>query len=262
MGTTSPLARFESHSHWFTETSLEDSLHLGECLICSNLLFSERRAIHSFLWEGMMSPRLRSAFLEGGGFCARHFWMAKRIEDDGWRSGGVGVAILCENLARSAIENLASETHSNRPAALRWFRRKRSLSLPLPVQGCIFCRDSMARQESLVEILEFLKDKSAWSERLARSPLCMRHGLMALQIWTKPQSKSQLRAALEEYLKQLEADLEEFIRKHDWNHRDEPLGREKDSVLRAIEFLTGLATQFPFQRVAAEGGGENGSRRS
>jgi hypothetical protein len=36
-----------------------------ECLVCSNLTHSERRAIRSFLWEGMMSSEVREQFLEG-----------------------------------------------------------------------------------------------------------------------------------------------------------------------------------------------------
>jgi hypothetical protein len=257
---TSSQAEFESQSHWFTESSLSESLRFGECLICSNLIHSERHAIHSFLWEGMMSPHVRGAFLEGGGFCARHFWIAKRTEEDGWRSGGVGVAILCENLVDHAIRELPREAELTR-RTMGPFQFKRTVNVPPPGAGCIFCHDWMVREEALLEILEYLRHKPAWFEKLERSPLCVHHALMALQIWREPDDKLQLRCALEEHLRQLLADLKEFIRKHDWNHRDEPLGREKDAVLRAIQVLTGLARQFPVPKTEVEGGGDNDTRK-
>ena len=79
-------AEFESRAHWRTEMSLPDSLRVGDCLICSNLVQAEQRSIHSFFWEGMMSPDRP----------------AKRIEDERWPAGGIGVAILCENLVAKA----------------------------------------------------------------------------------------------------------------------------------------------------------------
>jgi len=254
-------AGVESHSHWFTESTLAESCRSGECLICSNLIHSERQAIHSFLWEGMMSPRARTDFLKGGGFCGRHFWIAKRIEEDEWPSGGIGVALLCENVVADTIENLPSSKELNRPRPMGPFREKPRVDVPSSGSGCIFCHDWSAREESLVEVLEFLKRKPTWSEKVERSPLCVRHTLMALQIWKQPADKLQLRATLEEHLRQLQTDLKEFIRKHDWNYRAEPLGRERDAVSRAIQGLTGLARQFPTQKNGAEGGGNNGTRR-
>jgi len=253
-------AEFESHSHWFTENSLEESLRPGECLVCSNLVQSERRGIHSFLWEGMMSPHVRSQFLRGGGFCPRHFWVAKRIEDDCWPAGGIGVAILCENLIEQAIAELPSETEFGRSEPIGLFQRKRNPSVPAPGFGCIFCRDALEQEQSLVETLQYLKNKSAWSGRLEASPLCEHHALLALHIWRNPDDKRLLRASLERRLTELRGDLNEFIRKHDWNHREEPMGREKDAVQRAIEIMTGLLRHFPFQRIGAEGGENHGTR--
>ena len=123
MPVTDPLAESDSRPYWLTESSLEESLRPGECLVCSNLAHSERHSIHSFLWEGMMSSHARSAFLEGGGFCARHFWIAKRVEDECWPAGGIGLAILCENLIERAIGNLPHRGDLCRPEAKGPFQR-------------------------------------------------------------------------------------------------------------------------------------------
>ena len=260
MRATRQQADLESHSRWFTEKSLEESLRAGECLVCSNLVHSERHAIHSFLWEGMMSPHVRSAFLKGGGFCARHFWIAKRIEEDGWRSGGIGVAILCENLIERAIAGLPRDADLGRREARTPFLRKRPVDVAPADSKCIFCHDWTEREQSLLQALEHLKNKPTWSGALERSPLCIHHTLLALQVWREPADRMQLRAALEVRLEELQADLKEFIRKHDWNHRDEPFGREKDAVLRAIRILTGPERQFPTQKIGAEEGGNDGTR--
>lgn len=253
-------AEFDSHSHWFTESSLAESSRIGECLVCSNLTHCERQAILSFLWEGMMSPRGRSAFLKGNGFCARHFWIAKRIEEDEWPARGLGVAILCENLVAIAIEELPSTKDLSRRPALGPFRHKPTVNVPGGGRGCMFCRDWYTREESLIDILQYLKHKPNWSEKIAGSHFCVRHGMMALQAWKDASDKLQLRAELEEQLHQLQADLKEFIRKRDWNYRNEPVGREQDAVFRAIQFLIGPARQFPMQRASAEGRRNNGSR--
>jgi len=254
-----PQAKFDSRSHWFTESSLAGSARLGECLVCSNLSEWERQAIHSFLWEGMMSPVVRREFLKGRGFCGRHFWIAKRIEDDGWRAGGIGLAILCENLVEHATAELPTEAELNRHELISPFRRKRDIHAFIAGSGCIFCRDRMEREESLVEILEYLKNKPTWSGRLEQSPLCLHHAMLALEIWREPEDKRQLRAALETQLRRLQADLNNFIRKHDWNHREEPMGREKDAVPRTIQVLTGLLRQFPFQKAGLRGRANNGN---
>lgn len=261
MPVTDSRAEFESRSHWFTESSLEESLRPGECLVCSNLDRSERHSIHSFLWEGMMSPHARTAFLAGRGFCARHFGIAKRIEDECWPAGGIGVAILCENLIDQAVEQLPAQEDLSRPDSHGLFRRKREARLCSPGSECIFCRERSEREGSLLDALQFLKYRPAWAQNLRRSPLCVCHSLLALRIWKNPTDRQQLRTTLVGYLQELQAELREFIRKHDWNCRDEPLGPEKDSVFRAIQILTGLQRQFPFQGTGAEGDRSNGTRK-
>jgi Family of unknown function (DUF6062) len=252
-------AAFRNRSHWFTEMSLADSLRVGECLICSNLIYSERRAIHSFLWEGMMSSLAREEFLKGGGFCPRHFWIAKGIENEGSPASGIGVAILCENLVALAIAESPRDMTLEHREPVNPFRRKRDVDMPPPGSGCMFCRDRIEREESLIATLEDLKRRPIWSEKLEQSPLCVYHARLALAIWKDSEQKQLIRSALEARLKELQADLNEFIRKHDWNHRNEPLAREKDAVERAIQSLSGLEGQFPLTKTGSEGGRNHGS---
>jgi hypothetical protein len=261
VGIMGPQAEFDSHSQWSTESSLEESLRFGECLVCSNLIESERREIEFFLWDGMNSPHVLSEFLESGGFCPRHFWMAERVEEDGWPAGGVGIATLCERLVERAIRKLPRDAELTRRETTGPFRLRRETTVPQSGLECIFCRQRNERERSILDALQYLKNKAAWSRRIAQSPPCMHHALMALRIWRDPADKLELCSGLGMRLQELEADLKEFVRKHDWNHRDEPLGREKDAVLRAMQILTGLQRQFPLRKIGAEGGGSNDTRQ-
>ena len=85
---------------WFTRSTLSKVFAPGGCALCAVVHASERKGIHSFLYESMMSASVRQKFLDGGGFCSRHFWMAKEIEEETWLRGSIAVAILCEDLNR------------------------------------------------------------------------------------------------------------------------------------------------------------------
>lgn len=208
-----------------------------------------------------MAASAREQFLTAGGFCARHFWIAKQIEDDCWLAGGIGIAILCENLVKNALSRLPQDIDLYPHQLLRSFRLHReSLSTPLPGEECMFCDDSAKRETAIIETLEDLKLDPKWYENLKQAPLCLRHGVMALRLWNKPLNRQELRQELETLLLELQLDLKEFVRKHDWNYRNETPGREKDAVARAIRTLTGLNRQYPEQRPKIDGENENGIR--
>jgi hypothetical protein len=233
-------------ANWFTQSSLRQSFRRGECLICSNVIASERRSIHSFLYEGMMSPGVRKHFLKGGGFCPRHFWIAKRIEEECWRAGGIGVAILCENLMGQIPSELPAPGSPDRKRVWRGVRRGEPLDgLRLPGFACGYCQENEDRERSLLPELERLLDQQEWSAMLQDAPLCLRHAWLASRLWQRAEARGWLCSRFQDLRKQLANDLQEFIRKHDWQHRDEPLGRERDAVPRAIRFLVGLERQFP-----------------
>ena len=116
---------------WATQTTLSKAFALGGCGICNAVRAAERKGIHSFLYEGMMFPFVRQQFLDGGGFCLRHFWMAKEIEDETWPTGGFGMAILCESLthlADAGLSEIAAVEPNARPTLLR--RREANVFLP------------------------------------------------------------------------------------------------------------------------------------
>jgi hypothetical protein len=223
---------------WFTRDTLSKAFARGGCAICNAVHAAERKSIHSFLYEGMMFPSVRQKFLAGGGFCLRHFWMAKEIEDEAWQTGGFGLAILCEDLARSASSGLAAVKAVARTSRPSLFRRSEPQGF-VPGENCMFCQDNREKAQFLAEALEELSDEQEFAGPLAANGLCIPHGQLALQIWKDSAKRDRLFSQLEARISELADDLREFIRKHDYQYRHEPPGREQDSVLRSMRLFAG-----------------------
>ncbi|MDH7487937.1 MAG: DUF6062 family protein [Anaerolineae bacterium] len=72
----------------------------------------------------------------------------------------------------------------------------------------------------------------------ARERACLPHARLALETSTPPEARTWT-AAIAARMGPLVRDLGELIRKHDYRFSDEPLGKEKDSWLRALVFFGG-----------------------
>lgn len=226
------------HTLWFTRATLRKAFAVGGCAICTCVHASERKEIHSFLYEGMMFPSVRQKFLESGGFCQRHFRMAKDIEEETWPRGGVAMAILCGelmHLADAGLANVAAVEPNSRSTLLR----HREAKPFVPGHSCMFCQDNADKETFLAEVLEELVGEPEFAKPLARNGLCARHGQLCLQLWEDQAKREVLFAQLSAQVAELSTDLREFIRKYDYQYRDEPRGREQDSVPRAIRLFVG-----------------------
>jgi hypothetical protein len=192
----------------------------------------------------MMSPIVRGNFLSSGGFCLRHFWMAQAIEEESWLTGGIAMAILCEDLVRLVSAGLDNVAAAEPNSHASWFHHRKIRAF-VPGHDCMFCTDNLNKEVFLAEVLEELVDEQEFATPLARNGLCARHGQLALQLWKDQAKRDDLFNRLKTQATELAADLREFIRKHDYQHRDEPRGHEQDSALRAIQFLVGEQLREP-----------------
>jgi hypothetical protein len=104
----------------------------------------------------------------------------------------------------------------------------------------MFCQDNREKERFLAEVLEDLvEEEEEFQKPLATHGLCIRHGQLALLIWKDSPKRNRLSVQLQEQVSGLAADLREFIRKRDYQYRNEPPGREQDSVLRAMRAFVG-----------------------
>jgi Family of unknown function (DUF6062) len=239
-----PTAKYSSRKRppsVFAKCDLLEGLSQGRCPVCHATEKATRKYIHSFLYEGMMSPIARQDFLDGGGFCHAHFWQTKTIEQECW-DDGFGVAILCENLLEASLKDLENLTpgQAGLRASLVRIRRVKSgrETSRNPGHGCIACKASRGSELHLLSALEGWLGDSDFADRFNQSPgLCLRHIRAAGEQWTSQASLEAVRLSGKKWISHLLKEIREFQRKHDFQYKHEPRGTEWTSPERAIEFL-------------------------
>ncbi len=231
-----PSGTNDDHSRWLSRDQLERCLQENGCLVCRALTRFERKDIHSFLYEGMMFPAVRRQFLAAGGFCHRHFWMAMKIEDDCWPAGGIGMAMLCEDLLRLASDALTRSAHPDaRPPGMN----RKGEELFRRGGACVFCKDSAEKEKVFMELLEELVEEPPFRNAVEAHGLCVWHGELATTRWRSEASRQWISTTEQEHICRMAETLREVIRKHDYRYRGEGLTQGKDSVLASIEMLVG-----------------------
>jgi Family of unknown function (DUF6062) len=219
--------------------ALEDALRLGGCPVCQALHKLEQRSLFSFLYEGMMSGPARQEFLQSGGFCPRHFRLARRVKHQSHGIGDFEIASLCRQLVPMAEKDLESVFGATPGRTRLGLKREPERSL-VPGRDCIFCRDTRTREREIIEVLEGLIEDEGFAAGVAANGLCLAHGRLAMAAWKHPGSRRWLAETMARFTAELAADLRQFVRKHEAQHRDEPFGREADVVQRSVAFLLGL----------------------
>lgn len=230
---------------WFTTSALKQALAKGGCVLCQALSASVHQYVFSFLYEGMMSGDVRMRFLQGGGFCAQHFLLAKLVEEESW-SDGFGVSILCENLLERLLKDLESITGRSNGHHRRLLRSRSGKSVANWVAGkdCMVCVMAGETAARYLEALEELLSEPDFETLYRRSGgLCLGHLHAAAEAWTSIVAISLAREVAQSHVQGLIGELREFQRKHDYQHKQEPRGDEWTSPWRSMEFLTSLSVQ-------------------
>lgn len=232
----------------FAKGDLLEGLSRGACPVCHATRKATRRYIHSFLYEGMMSPVARRDFLEGGGFCREHFWQAKAIEEECW-ADGFGVAILCENLLEASLKDLEKLPQSQAGlkgslARIRKAARNRERRWALE-NGCTACKASRSSEQHYLSALEeWLHDEDFTAHFNESTGLCLRHIRAAGEQWTSEPALEVVSRIAKKCVDHLLKELREFQRKHDYRFKHEPRGPEWTSPDRSIAFLVGPRAQI------------------
>jgi len=215
---------------WHTRDVLQRSLKVRGCVACAAVNWFEWKSIHSFLYEGMMFPDVRDRFLRSGGFCLRHFTIAAQIEIESWRAGGVGMAILCQDLINGERKLLRREnTVNNKKAEIEG----------LPGANCMFCCEKADKERILLEVLEEVRDEEPFRRAIEGQALCIRHARIALSLWSNFAARQWLVVQVEKKIEAADGDLGEFIRKHDYRYRDEDSARDRTVIDKARELILG-----------------------
>jgi hypothetical protein len=194
------------------------------------------------------------------GFCNWHAWKCLEVPN-----APLGLGIIHQDLLGQILERLGRIQRSF-PMHLPFLRRlwgkrkaKNALSLPLlhPSDSCPACRSVRFFEEMYLEILlDYIAEEDFGGQFSRSSGVCFPH--LAIAIGKYPGHRN-LGLLIQRQMKKwesLKAELEEFIRKHDYKYAHEPRGAESDSWKRALEMLAGKREVFPNQVRRETGGTE------
>lgn len=210
---------------------LQEALQSGGCPLCRLGGRAAARYMDTLTHEGITDPGLRQALQDARGLCRRHAWEWSQM-----RGSPLGIAIVYESLLGDVIRVLEGQgsTATRSRSARREIRTQLAAGAPCPA-----CRVEDAAVRRYGQTLLVHLDQPAFAEAYVEAGgLCLLHLRTVLAQADDGQSAILQAWQLESY-RGLQAELAEFIRKHDHRFRDEPFDAERDSWRRAVAALTG-----------------------
>jgi hypothetical protein len=221
-----------------TRDDLLDAMRRAACPLCVLLERAERKAVDLFLYDQVNDISRRDALRASRGLCPIHTSMLAEGRS------ALGVAIISRDIMRA----MAAELEASAPneAALGWLRDRlgsgtgAQLAARIePQAGCPMCAERPRIEAPLlIGLLHNLADP-AFAQAFDQSVgLCRVHLAGALRAADAPNARAlaQRQAAI---WRRLEADLDEFIRKHDYRFKGEAIEVERDIWRRALQITSG-----------------------
>jgi len=226
---------------------LQEALRKPCCPLCHILKEAGLRYLENLLYENVNDPGIRKMLDSSWGFCERHTRALASLTQY-----SLGIAIINESLLNKVLK-LFKETvrldffkHSSKYFSKKSKARVRTgaelATLLNPTVGCPACEVEDHTIETVLDELNYqlARGDSNITSLYHSSPgLCLPHLRRALSQGGDPAG---IRALIElhiQKLEELQSELNEYIRKHDYRYSAEPWGREKDSWLRSLQFLGG-----------------------
>lgn len=213
---------------------LQVALGEGGCAVCALTVRALERFFAGLVYERVNDVGLRAAIRRAYGLCAVHGGMLRSARS------ALGVAIIQRDVLRAATAALGADRAAGRGA--RGWRESlpfgRGPGSPLAPDGpCVGCQ--LADETGAHWIGVLAQHYAALRPQFQRSAgLCLSHLQSAIaSAGTDPGHA--LRDDQLAIWARLEAELDEFIRKHDHQFADEPMGPEGDAWARATALLAG-----------------------
>ena len=230
------------HSVFF---DVEDALAKPGCPLCRLTTASVLQYFAALGYEQVNDVEARDELRANGGFCRRHAWLF--LERSGNR---LGVAIIYRDMLNHAARTLdgggaITAGIGRRLGKLLGGGRAgdRDPQSPRPCTACRYEADAEARYRST--FVEHLSAADIRERYAASDGFCLPHVTRALEAGGSAGDLTWLRQDATRRLSTLVAELDEYIRKHDYRFRHEGFGTEEDSPRRAISRAVGEDDQSP-----------------
>ena len=217
------------------------------CPICRLEQKSEERYLDQHFYENVNSPRWRDRLRGSLGFCREHTWLGvdRRLGD------ALGYSIIYRDILNSILNQLKNGSSLALPP-----RQKRSLLRQVPEAARNMIEKALAaltphkhcpvcehREETthtaLTVLVAELNTPEMTNALQASEGLCLPHLRQTLEQVKDASACETLLTIHREKLESLKTELDEFIRKNDYQAIKEGFGREGDAWLRALAIVAG-----------------------
>ena len=216
--------------------AFEHSHEQGGCPFCVLFRRLEEEELDLILGASMMEPDVR-IITNKKGFCPTHY--AKMFP----RKNRLGLALMLESHLDELQKQIKSGAILTKDKGAKSVARIAALE-----ESCYVCdriEDKLSKMFQTALLL--FSEEPEFRKKFAEAPLlCLTHYRRVLEM-----GKACLKrdvydllvktagGIVEGYLKSLGADISWFCKKFDYRYDSEPWGNAKDSVERAIQFLSG-----------------------
>lgn len=223
---------------------LEEALRKPGCAVCRLEHEAALNAVDHLLWEQTNDPQTRQNVRQAGGFCPEHTRLLTAMELS--RSGPVlGVNLIYESLIESTLEDLRQRRAARKAPWTGWFRHAQ----PPAAMQCPICQQvhqaGMNILSSLMQALEE-RDERLREAYLQSDGICLRH----LRGWLDapgerfPHATDFVLEDTMERLKTQRGHMLEYIRKQNWEYREEALTpEERRAWIKVLTLFTGLPAE-------------------
>lgn len=217
------------------------------CPICRLEQKSVERYLDHHFYENVNSPGWRDRLRASLGFCREHAWLGvdQRLGD------ALGYSIIYRDLLNSILNQLNDESSLSPPprprsSLLRQVPEttrkmiEKALTALTPRKHCPVCEHRDAATHTLLTVLVQELNSPEMTDALqASAGLCLPHLRQTLEQVKEASVCETLISIHRGKLESLKAELEEFIRKNDYQAIKEGFGKEGDAWLRAIGIVVG-----------------------
>jgi hypothetical protein len=247
---------------------LVEAMKLPGCPVCRRAWQTSNDTMEIFLWENVNDPDIRGEIINAYGFCNYHTRLlaSRELSNSGV---ALGVNIIYEQLGRVVRKELESLTPGGKKSSSlsQLFTGKGGRAgRVLPAKD--ICPACKLTQQAVVNTLSTLfesLEKGVEDLRvayLASDRLCFDHLRLGLEHFggRDPKTSRFLIDDTVERLDRTSEDMRAFIRKNNWEYRDEVLTPEENTAWqRMLGFFTGTpGSVFTFRIPQFDKGEYNG----
>jgi hypothetical protein len=221
-----------------TRDELIEAMRHGGCPLCVIVERAERKAVDLFLYDQVNDISRRDALRTSRGYCLYHTEMLAEGRS------ALGVAIVSRDVLRAMTAEL--EASAGGESGLGWLRGRlgtgggAQLAQRIdPHAQCPMCAARPQIEEPLIiGLLRNLDDPTFVAAFEQAGGLCRVHLSTALRAADSSTART-LATKQAALWRELEASLDEFIRKHDYRFKSEIFEDERDVWRRALQRTSG-----------------------